>query len=227
MSTNFELVAEPREAKGTGPNRRLRRAGKVPAVLYGAGKDTVNLVLDHDKIFHNLENEAFHSSILTVKMGKGSEQAILRAVQVHSVRRHVLHVDLQRITASQKLNMKVPLHFVGEDVAPGVKQEGGIVSHLINEVAVSCLPSQLPEYLEIDLTAVHLNESVHLSDIKLPEGVDITGLSHEGDDLAVATIVIVRGAVEEEEVEVEEAEAEAEVAEGEAGAETAGEKGGE
>jgi large subunit ribosomal protein L25 len=197
MST-FELNAEPREAQGTGASRRLRRAGKLPAVLYGAGKDAVSVALDHNQVYHNLENEAFHSSVLTVKLGGKSEQAILRDVQMHPYKPFVLHVDLQRVSATEKMHIAVPLHFVGAEVAPGVKLQGGIVNHLLNEVDVSCLPSQLPEFLEVDMSGLKLHDSVHLSDIKLPEGVEITSLSHGGDDLAVASIGAVRGTVEEE-----------------------------
>jgi large subunit ribosomal protein L25 len=217
MSTTFELTAEPREAMGTGASRRLRRSGKVPAVMYGAGKDAVSLSLDHNQVFHNLENEAFHSSLITVKTGGNAEQAILRDVQMHPFKPRIIHVDLQRISATEKLHLKVPLHFVGEDVAPGVKLQNGIVNHLMTEVDISCLPSNLPEYLEVDLSGLNLHESVHLSDLKLPEGVDITTLAHGGDDQAVAAIVSVRGAAAEEEV----AEAEGEAAAG--GEETGGE----
>jgi large subunit ribosomal protein L25 len=196
--SSFELNAEPREAQGTGASRRLRHAGKVPAVLYGAGKDAVSIALDHDQVFHNLENEAFHSSVLTVKMAAGSESAILRDVQMHPYKPFVMHVDLQRVSATERMHIAVPLHFTGADIAPGVKLQGGIVSHLFTEVDVSCLPSQLPEYLEVDLSGLKLHESAHLSDIKLPEGVEITSLAHGGDDLAVASITAVRGSVEEE-----------------------------
>lgn len=201
MATKFEINAEPRADKGTGASRRLRRTGKVPGIVYGAGKDPVMVAFDHDAMYHNLQAEAFHTSILTLKLDGGTDQVVLRDYQMHPFKPHVLHVDLQRISATEKIHMSVPLHFVGQDVAPGVKQQGGIVSHLMTEVDVTCLPHQLPEFLEVDMSNVNLNESVHLSDIKLPEGVQITTLAHGGDDLAVATITAVR--------EVEEAPAEA------------------
>ena len=196
MSAKFEVSAEPRAGKGTGASRRLRRTGKVPGVMYGAGKAPVMVAFDHNLMLRNLQQEKFHTSILTVNYDGAADQAVLRDYQMHPFKPQVLHVDLQRISATEKIHMRVPLHFVGQDVAPGVKIGGGIVSHLMTELDVTCLPHQLPEYLEVDMANVELNHSVHLSDIKLPEGVQITTLAHGGDDLAVATITTVR--VEEE-----------------------------
>jgi len=215
MTTHFELEAEPRQRHGTRDSRRLRRAGKIPAVLYGAGEPPAHLVLDHDQVYHDLEDEAFHAAIITVKLDGKPVQAILRDAQYHPHKPQVLHVDLQRVSATEKLHIKVPLHFIGEEDAPGVRLQGGIVSHQLTEVDISCLPSQLPEYLEVDVSGLKLHDSVHLSDIKLPEGVEITALAHGGDDLAVATVVAVRGAVEEE--AAAEAEAGEEAAPAEAG----------
>ncbi|MFQ5936612.1 MAG: 50S ribosomal protein L25/general stress protein Ctc [Acidiferrobacterales bacterium] len=210
MATKFELTGEKRDGKGSGANRRLRRQGKVPAVLYGGTKDPVMLSFDHDAIYHHLENEAFHTSILTVKVDGEADQAILRDVQMHPYKPRVVHMDLQRISATAKLHMLVPIHLSGEDMAPGVKQQNGIVSRLMTEVDISCLPHQLPEYLTVDISHLQIGEAVHLSDLPLPEGVVITSLAHGGEDLAVATIAAVR--VVEEEVPEEAAE---EVAEGE------------
>jgi large subunit ribosomal protein L25 len=210
MSTKFELTAERRDAKGSGPSRRLRRAGQVPAVLYGGDKDPVMLMFDHDAIYHQLENEAFHTSILTVKVDSDADRAILRNVQMHPFKPRVMHVDLQRISETQKLHMLVPIHVNGEEVAPGVKLEGGIVSRLMTEVDISCLPHQLPEFLSVDVSELHIGESLHLSDIPLPEGVTMTSLAHGGGDLAVVSVAAVR--VVEEEVAEEVPE---EVAEGE------------
>lgn len=195
MSTKFTLTAETRAGMGTGASRRLRRDGKIPAVLYGAGKPAVTLQLEHDPVYHFVKNEAFFTSILTVKIGQESDQAILRDLQMHPYKPRIQHMDLQRVSATEKLHIAVPLHFLGGDVAPGVKQEGGLVSHLLTEVDVSCLPHQLPEYLEVDLSNLHMGQSVHLSDIKTPEGVTITSLAH-GNDLAVAAVS--RAAIEEE-----------------------------
>lgn len=198
MATKYEVTAEPRAAKGTGASRRLRRTGKVPGIVYGAGKDVIPVAFDHNAMLRNLSQEAFHTSILTVSVSGDKDQAILRDYQMHPFKPQVLHVDLQRISATEKIHMSVPLHFIGQDVAPGVKQEGGIIAHLMTEVDITCLPHQLPEFLTVDMSNVQLNESVHLSAIKLPDGVTITTLAHGGDDLAVATITTVR----EEEVAV-------------------------
>jgi large subunit ribosomal protein L25 len=215
MTTNFELSAEKRDAKGTGASRRLRRAGKVPGIIYGAGKEPEMVNFDHDKVFHLLENEAFHTSIIDVKTDGSSQKAVLRDVQHHPFKQLIMHMDLQRISASEKIHMLVPLHIKGEDVAPGVKLEGGIVSHLITEVDVICLPGNLPEFLEADVSELNLHDSLHLSDIKIPEGVELTSLAHGGDDLAIVTIAAVRGAAEEEEEEGgEEAEGGEETGEG-------------
>jgi large subunit ribosomal protein L25 len=217
MSAKFELTAEPRAAKGTGASRRLRRSGKVPAVLYGAGKKPIMVALDHSVMSRHLANEKFHTSILTVKVGDETDQAILRDWHMHPFKPVVMHVDLQRISATEIIHMEIPLHFIGQDIAPGVKIDGGVVTHLMNEVDITCLPQDLPEFLTVDMSALHINESVHLSDIKLPEGVAITSLAHGGDNLAVAAITHVR--VVEEEVPVVavpvEGEAAAPTAEGE------------
>ena len=199
MATKFELTGEKRAEKGTGANRRLRRAGKVPAVLYGGAKDTIMVTFDHDTLYHQLANEAFHNSILTIKVGSDSDQAILRDVQMHPYRPKVVHMDLQRISSTEKLHMEVPIHVLGEEEAPGVKQEGGVVSRLMAAVDISCLPHQLPEYLEVDISELNIGDSVSLTDIKLPEGVSITSLAHGGEDLPVVSVAAVK-VIEEEEV---------------------------
>lgn len=193
----FEVIAEPRSEQGTGASRRLRNAGKVPGILYGAGKPPANIMFDHNQIKRQLENEAFHSSILTVKLGGETDQAVLRDWQMHPWKPQVVHMDLQRVSATEKIHMRVPLHFIGADVAPGIKQEGGIVSHVFNEVDITCLPKDLPEFLTVDLSHLNIGESVHLSNIKLPEGVAITSLAHGGDDLAVAAVITIKEEVEE------------------------------
>jgi large subunit ribosomal protein L25 len=213
MSVKYEISAEARDTKGSSASRHLRRDGKVPAVLYGAGKDVVLLSLDHNTVFHNLEHEAFHTSILTLKLGDNSEKAILRDVQMHPFKSRIIHIDFQRISETEKIHMQVPFHFEGDDVAPGVKLEGGIVSHLMTEIDITCLPKDLPEYLLVDISELSLGQSVHISDLKLPEGVEITSLGQGGQDLAIVTIVAIRASLDDE--------AEAAVAEGEA--EAAGE----
>lgn len=197
MSAKFELNAEARAEKGTGASRRLRRAGKVPAVVYGAGKEPQMLQVDHDPLYNQLRNEAFLTSIITIKVDGSSDQAVLRDVQLHPFKPRVQHLDLQRISATEKLHMRVPLHFVGQDASPGVKQQGGVASHLMTDVEVTCLPKDLPEYLEIDMSNLSIGQSVHLSDIKLPNGIALTALAH-GNDLAVAAISMVRATVEAE-----------------------------
>lgn len=226
MSTDYQIKAEPRADSGKSASRRYRREGKIPAVVYGAGKDNLPLLLDHHEIFHNLETEGFHSAIIKINVNGKVEQAILRDVQMDPVKPNVLHVDFQRISATEKLHIAVPIHFVGQDQAPGVKTEGGIMSHNLTEVDVSCLPADLPEYLEIDVSGMHLHDSLHLSDIKVPEGVEVTALLHEGEDQIVATIYAPQMEVEEElegEVAEEGVEEEAE-AEGEGEAESEGEE---
>lgn len=192
----FEITAESRSEQGTGASRRLRKAGKVPGILYGAGKSPAKILLDHSAILRQLSNEAFHSSILSVKLGNETDQAVLRAWQMHPWKPQVVHIDLQRVSATEKIHMRVPLHFLGADVAPGVKLDGGIVSHIFNEIDITCLPKDLPEFLAVDLSNLGMGDSVHLSDIKLPEGVAITSLTHGGDDLAVAAIVSIKEEVE-------------------------------
>ena len=208
MSNSHTIIAEMRDVQGTGASRRLRHAGKVPAILYGAGKDTAMLSLSHNSLYHNLEDESFHSSILTVEIDGKKEKAILRDVQMHAFKQLIMHIDLQRISAKDKIHMNVPLHFTGGEEAPGVKVESGIVSHLITELDIVCLPADLPEFISIDISGLNLGDSVHLSEVTLPDGVESTALSHGGDDLAVVTVVAVRGTTEEEEEEAAEAEGE-------------------
>lgn len=206
MSTNYEINAEVRDIKGTSASKRLRREGRVPAIMYGAGGDNQQLTLDHNEILRNLEHETFHSAIIQVKTPQGKEKAILRDVQMHPYRPQVMHVDLQRVSETEKLHIAIPLHFVGEDVAPGVKLEGGIMSHLINEVDVECLPADLPEYLEVDVSALNMHDTVKLSEIKLPDGVEITALAHGGEDQTVAAVSPPQAAEVEELAEGEEGE---------------------
>ena len=208
MSNSHTIIAEMRDVQGTGASRRLRHAGKVPAILYGAGKDTAMLSLSHNSLYHNLEDESFHSSILSVEIDGKKEKAILRDVQMHAFKQLIMHIDLQRISAKDKIHMNVPLHFTGGEEAPGVKVESGIVSHLITELDIACLPADLPEFISIDISGLNLGDSIHLSEITLPDGVESTTLSHGGDDLAVVTVVAVRGSTEDEEETTEAEEGE-------------------
>ncbi|MCL4315833.1 MAG: 50S ribosomal protein L25/general stress protein Ctc [Gammaproteobacteria bacterium] len=218
MAIDFELVAETRNAKGKGASRRLRRADKVPGIIYGGEKPAVSVILEHNSLLKHLEHEAFYSHILTVKLDGKEEKAVLRDLQRHPHKPRIVHLDLQRVSATQKLRMRVPLHFTGADIAPGVKQSGGVVSHLISDLEVSCFPQHLPEFIEVDLSQVKLNESVHLSHLKLSEGVELVALAH-GDDRAVASIHMPRVVEEEKPVVAEVAPAEGQPAAAPAAAE--------
>lgn len=202
-----EVIAAKRDLQGKGASRRLRRAGKVPAVVYGGEKGAQAIELDHNSIFHQLRHEAFHASILTLNVDGSKESVLLRDFQMHPFRPIVMHVDFQRVDKDQKLHIKVPLHFVNADIAPGVKLSGGIVSHVLTEVDVACLPADLPEFIEVDLADLAAGHSIHLADLKLPKGVEIPALIR-GENTPVATILAVRGGVEEETAGGEEAPAE-------------------
>jgi large subunit ribosomal protein L25 len=186
MKTSFELVAEFRETQGKGASRRLRHEGKVPAILYGGHSEARKLTLSHQKLLIMLDNERFYSTILSLKVGDQTQNAILKDVQRHPYKNAIVHIDFQRVEDNQLIRMKVPLHFTGAAVSPGVKTQGGIVSHMRNEVEVSCLPKDLPEFLEVDMSGLSLNESIHLSQLTLPAGVELTALAKE--DAAVVAI---------------------------------------
>lgn len=204
MSTiDFDLHAQPRAQTGSAAMRRMRRAGQVPGVVYGAGGETVAIALGRSELARHLEHESFHSHILTLHLDGGREQVVLRGLQRHPVRAEVLHVDLLRVRRDEKIRMLVPLHFIGEDEAPGVRQQSGLVSHLKTEAEVSCLPSQLPEFLAVDVSGLHIGEPVHLSALELPEGVELVELAH-GQDPAVVIINVRRESIEPEEEEAAE-----------------------
>lgn len=194
-SAKFELEASARSEVGKGASRRLRRGENIPAILYGGGKPPTNILLKQKDISKALENEATYSHILTLKTDGASERVILKAVQRHPFKPRIQHVDFQRVRADEKLQMHVPLHFLGGENAPGTK-EGGVISHISSDVLVSCLPADLPESIEIDLSNMTLNQILHLSDIKLPKGVELVDLAH-GNDKGIVSLHIPR--VEEEE----------------------------
>jgi large subunit ribosomal protein L25 len=201
MKDNFDLIAELREDQGKGASRRLRHKGKVPAIIYGAGRPPRSLMLDQNKVLKKLENESFYSSILNIKVGEKSQAAILKDLQRHPAKHMIMHMDFQRIVDDVEIKMNIPLHFLGEDVAPGVKDGGGSVSHLMNDVEVSCLPKHLPEYLEVDVSELELDAMLHLSDIKLPEGVEILGLvAGEESDQGIVSIHVIKAAPIEEDI---------------------------
>ena len=186
MKTSFELVAEFRETQGKGASRRLRHEGKVPAILYGGDAGARALTLSHQKLMIMLDNERFYSTILNLKVGDQSQAAILKDVQRHPYKNAVMHIDFQRVDENEKIRISIPLHFTGAAVSPGVKSQGGIVSHMRNEVEVSCLPKDLPEFIEVDISGLSLNESIHLSQLKIPAGVALIDLAKE--DAAVVAI---------------------------------------
>jgi large subunit ribosomal protein L25 len=186
MKTSFELVAEFRETQGKGASRRLRHDGKVPAILYGGHASARTLMLNHQKLLIMLDNERFYSTILNLKVGDQSQAAILKDVQRHPFKNAIVHVDFQRVEENEKIRISIPLHFSGAAVSPGVKSQGGIVSHMRTEAEVSCLPKDLPEFIEVDISGLSLNESIHLSQLKVPQGVVLVELAKE--DAAVVAI---------------------------------------
>ncbi len=178
---NFEINAEARSVLGKGASRRLRSAGKIPAILYGGQKAPVSLQLNNNEMVKHLAAEAFYSHILTLKYDGQSEKVVLKDLQRHPYKVQVLHVDLMRVDEHEQLTMRVPLHFINEDKCIGVKQEGGIVSHLMTEVEIECLPKDLPEFIEVDIAEVHVGHTLHLADLTLPAGVQIAAIAHGGD----------------------------------------------
>ena len=205
MSDDFDLIAELREDQGKGASRRLRREKKVPAIIYGAGRPPRSLAFDHNKVLLELENESFYSSILNIKVGSKSQAAILKDLQRHPARNQIMHMDFQRIVEDEVIRMNVPLHFIGEDVAPGVKDGGGSVSHLMTDVEIVCLPKNLPEYIDIDVSELELDAMLSMSDLKLPEGVEIPALAQGPEaNRPVVSIHVIKEVVIEEEEEVVE-----------------------
>lgn len=189
---SISINAVKRDVKGTGASRRARRAGQVPGVVYGGGLPAVNLSLDHKELFLQFRHEAFHASILDLILDGKKESVLLRDYQMHPVRNTIQHIDFQRVSANEKIHVKVPFHFLHEDTAPGVKIGGGIVAHIMTEAEVSCLPKDLPEFIEVDLGTLEMGQSVHLSQINLPKGLEFVALAH-GNDSAVAAIAKTRG----------------------------------
>jgi large subunit ribosomal protein L25 len=220
----IEIVARKREMQGTGPARRLRRQGRVPGIVYGGEQGPVNIELDHKDLYLNLRNERFHASILSLELAGAKEQVLLRSVTMHPYRPQVEHVDFQRVQKDKKLHMKVPLHFVNAEKSPGVKDQGGVVSHVLNEIDITCFPDALPEFVEVDLGNLAVGNSIHARDLKLPNGVELS--LGKAENPVVATVVVPQLITEEEEVaavvsaaEVPTTEQAATPKEGEAGAE--------
>ncbi len=201
----FELNAEKREDVGKGASRRLRRDGKVPGIVYGADKDAAMITLGQNDVLHHLEHEAFYSHILTLNVGKETEQVVLKDLQRHPFKRLLMHIDFLRVKAGEKLSMRVPLHFLNEEKCIGVKRDGGAINHLMSDLEIECLPKDLPEYIEVDMLNVALGDTIHVQDLTLPQGVEVYALAHGVDEeLGVATVYMPRIVTEPEEDEEEE-----------------------
>jgi large subunit ribosomal protein L25 len=192
----FEFTAFARTTEGRGASRRMRRAGKAPGIVYGGATAPQPIELDHNALFHALRNEAFHASILTMKVDGAPTKVLLRDVQMHPFKNEILHVDFQRVDENRRIHMKVPLHFVNGENSPAVKISGAIVSHVLNELEISCLPKDLPEFVEVDLALLDVGHSVHVSALKLPAGV--AAVVHGKADPVVASAVVPKAHVEEE-----------------------------
>ena len=190
MSTDYALNAKARDNVGKGASRRLRRlAEQVPAIIYGGEKAPENITLAHNELAHALENEAFYSQIITLDVDGKKQDVILKDLQRHPAKALILHADFLRVSKNQKLHTNIPLHFINEESSVGIKQQGGIAAHSMNDLEIVCLPADLPEYIEVDVTDVEVGQTLHISDIKLPEGVESVALSHgEDHDLPIFSI---------------------------------------
>ena len=192
----IEISAQKRATQGTGASRRLRGQGRVPGILYGGTSGPVNIELDHKELLHKLAMEAFHASILTLDIEGAKEQVLLRAFNMHPWKGRVQHVDFQRVQKDKKIHMKVPLHFKDAENSPAVKEMGAVANHVLNELDVRCFPDDLPEFIEVNLGALKVGDSVHVADLTLPKGVE--AVVHRGDNPVVATMIVPALIVEEE-----------------------------
>jgi large subunit ribosomal protein L25 len=200
MSDAFELNCSVRTEQGKGASRRLRRLNnQIPAILYGGGKDPVSLTISHDDIFHATENEAFFAHIITLNIDKTKEKAVIKDLQRHPAKPFIVHADFLRVNENEAIVVNVPIHFINEEKCVGVKLHGGNILKTLTEIEISCLPKDLPEYIEVDMLNVDVGDTVHLSDITLPEGVTSVALAHGGEDsdLSVAIIQQPRGSDDE------------------------------
>ena len=185
----IELNATRRDDTGKGASRRLRRARKLPAIVYGGKKEPMAITLEQKDVLHELDNEDFYAQVLSLNIDGEKEDVLLRDIQHHPYKIDILHVDFVRIDADHVVHVHTPLHFVGEENSPGVKQEGGVVSHILNEVEMECLPKNIPQFIEVDLSEMHVGDIIHLSDLKLPEGVQVLALKQgEEHDTAVVSM---------------------------------------
>jgi len=216
MSANFIVEAEVRTGSGTAASRRARRSGQIPMVVYGGGEDEQYLLVDHNKILRQLAVESFHSALVQLHVGDDLQRAVLRDVQMHPFKQQVMHLDFQRVSRKDKITMTVPLHFIGEEEAPGVALEAGIMTHSMTSIDVSCLGSDLPEYVAVDVSALNMGESVYLKDVVLPEKVEFASTVQEEDMEHPVASVLAPKKPQVEEEDVEDAEGAEESAEGEA-----------
>ena len=193
----IEVVAQTRKVQGRGASRRLRHAGKVPGILYGGKSEPVNLELDQNALFHQLRDEKFHASILTLALDGAKQQVLLRAVNMHPWKAEVQHIDFQRVAADEKIHIKVPLHFVNAEKSPAIKEQGGLITHVLNDIEIRCLPADLPEFVQVDLSSISIGHSIHIRDLAMPKGVELALGGNENPTVASAQIP--KAAIAEEE----------------------------
>jgi large subunit ribosomal protein L25 len=193
----IEVVAQTRKVQGRGASRRLRHAGKVPGIVYGGKTEPVNIELDQNSLFHQLRDEKFHASILTLSLDGAKQQVLLRAVNMHPWKAEVQHIDFQRVSADHKIHMKVPLHFVNAEKSPAIKEQGGLITHVLNDIEIRCLPADLPEFVAVDLSNISIGHSIHVRDLSLPKGVELALGGNENPTVASAQIP--KAAIAEEE----------------------------
>jgi len=192
----MEVIAQKRDVQGKGASRRLRRSGKTPGVVYGGDLPAVNIELEHNVLFYALKREAFHASVLTLNLDGVQQSVLLRDFVMHPFRQEVQHIDFQRVDSTHKIHVSIPLHFINADIAPGVKLSGGNVTHIMTELLVSCLPADLPEFIEVDLASLAAGHSIHVADLKMPAGVEAV-LTTKGESPAIAAINVPRGGQDE------------------------------
>lgn len=194
---SYELNAVKREEMGTGASRRLRHADKLPGVVYGGEEPALSIVLDHNPVYYALKEEDFHSGILTLVIDGKKQQVLLRDFQMHPYKQQVMHIDFQRVNANEPMHVHVPLHFVNAEESPAVKTQGAKITHVLNDVDVRALPANIPHFIEVDLSKIEAGGAIHLSDLKVPAGVEITQLVR-GDNSTVAQAIVPRGMPEAE-----------------------------
>ncbi|MES9827338.1 MAG: 50S ribosomal protein L25/general stress protein Ctc [Candidatus Thiodiazotropha sp.] len=202
MSANFEINAQSRSDSGKGASRRLRRSGLVPGIVYGAHKDPTMISVPHNELVHSLESEGFYANLLNLKLGGKTEQVVLKDLQRHPAKPFLLHVDFQRIQADEKIRLHVPIHFINESTSPGIKA-GGQASHVMSDMEISCLPKDLPEFIEVDMANLEMGTVLHASEVKLPNGVDL--ITHEGNEDPIVLTIHTAHTTEVEPREEEEA----------------------